>query len=535
MSISYIETFKEGIKIKRTISFDISEIAKYKELFNELKGEYIIQKGEQFDSNSWKLWGNGLGVVTLFFRLPLHLKKWEIILKAYMVIQLKNKFVPAYLQNKLIMINNAIIQSWGLDDFNGLVSYFDSVPNSRKKVLNAVLKDIINFVEIDKDVRLNIESLINKNYKSKKRKLPPFHEITLFHTAIVRLYEEWSEEEKRKYYPLFLWWVITTVIPLRPREFCLIPLACLSNEGTNYKALLPRIKEKGKNGEEIFIDEVPVSKNVAIYFLEYMELAKEYPKTSFLLNFEMYVESMGINKKSFVNNQVYKRQLWNLIDHFYLEIMCDKFGYIQEPYERTDNRRIHLAHTRHLAICNMMFQGFSPLTIMKLAGHTSIFSQNPYRSHLILYAESRVIQLTEIYRRNLRKIALGQTKSIKNIDKGLRARRILTKEDFEQTYPVDYGYCTYSPVKCPVRDCRHCKFYFIPQDMWSDALPYLMDESEKLDTQIREIIHTMMDIRNDISNNEALKNKSAELSAEIQNKAMVDARILEIQQETLDA
>jgi hypothetical protein len=533
MSISYIEKFNDGINVKKVISFDKSEVAKYKEFFNELKREEIIQKGEQFDSNSWKLWGHELETITLFFRIPLHLKKWELILKAYMIIQIKNKFVPSYLQDKLNFLSKAIIESWGLKDFTGLVSYFDNVPNSSKNILIAGLKDIIDFVDLDKELRLSVESLLDNKYESKKRRLPPFNEITLFHSALRRLYEEWSEHEKRKYYPLFLWWEITTVIPLRPREFCLIPLDCLTPEGT--KARLPRTKEKGKNGEEIFIDEVPISNNIAKYFLEYLELTKDYPKTSYLLNFEMYIESMGIYKTNFVNNQVYKGQLWNLINHFYQEIMCDKFGYIQEPYQRKDIRRTQLAHTRHLAICNMMFQGFSPLTIMKLSGHSSIYSQNPYRSHLILYAESRVIQLTEIYRRDLRKVSFGRTKSIKNIDMGLRARRILETVDFEQTYPVDYGFCTYSPIKCPIRDCRHCKFYFIPQEMWKDALPYLMDESEKLDSQIREIVHTMMDIRNDISNNETLKNKSAELSAEIQNKAMVDARILEIQQETIDA
>lgn len=535
MSISYIEKLKDGIKVKKVISFDNSEIGKYKEFFNELKRVEIIHKGEQFDSNSWKLWGHELWRITLYFRIPFHLKKWELILKAYMVIQLKNKFAPDYLQQKLRFLNNAIIESWGLEDFTGLVSYYDSIPNSNKKLLIAGLKDIIDFVDIDKELRLSIESLLNNKYESKKRRLPPFTEITLFHTALERLYEEWNIDEKRKYYPLFLWWEITTVIPLRPREFCLIPIDCLISQNGNYKARLPRIKEKGKNGEEIFIDEVPISEDIAKYFLEYMELTKNYPKTSYLLNIEMYIKSMGIYKTNFVNNQFYKGQLWNLINRFYQEIMCDKFGYIQEPFQRKDNRRIQLAHTRHLAICNMFFQGFSPITIMKLSGHTSIYSQNPYRSHLILYAESRVIQLTEIYRRNLRKVILGRTKSINNIDKGLRARRILTTEDFEQTYPIDYGFCTYSPIKCPVRDCRHCKFYFIPQDRWSDALPYLMDESEKLENLIREIIHTMMDIRNDIANNETVKNKSAELSAEIKNKAMVDARILEIKQETLDA
>ena len=94
---------------------------------------------------------------------------------------------------------------------------------------------------------LNVSYQLNTK---KKRKLAQFQSYFLFNDI---LNDYWvkplSDEERLFYYPLYLWWQITAVVPLRPREFLLTQRNCLTEKDGKYYLTLRRNNLKEKTRE----------------------------------------------------------------------------------------------------------------------------------------------------------------------------------------------------------------------------------------------------------------------------------------------
>src|SRR5690606_19336763 len=86
--------------------------------------------------------------------------------------------------------------------------------------------------------------LNNLKFEKKTRIIPSGKDILNF-SYIVEDYfkvEDDSQKDYLHYFPLLLWWRITTVIPLRPFEFCSIVPDCLIYENDKCYLKLPRLK-----------------------------------------------------------------------------------------------------------------------------------------------------------------------------------------------------------------------------------------------------------------------------------------------------
>ena len=86
--------------------------------------------------------------------------------------------------------------------------------------------------ELNKDDLVNaLDYYISVNYRKstvQKRNLAQFDSYFLFHDILTDYWNsELDRDERLFYYPLYLWWQITGVIPLRPREFILTKRDCL--------------------------------------------------------------------------------------------------------------------------------------------------------------------------------------------------------------------------------------------------------------------------------------------------------------------
>ena len=79
-----------------------------------------------------------------------------------------------------------------------------------------------------------IDALADLQYSDhakKQRPLASFDSNFLFNDIINDYWNQDLENDTRLfYYPLYLWWQITAIIPLRPREFILTPRDCLEEK-----------------------------------------------------------------------------------------------------------------------------------------------------------------------------------------------------------------------------------------------------------------------------------------------------------------
>ena len=83
-----------------------------------------------------------------------------------------------------------------------------------------------------------LDELLNVSYQlntKKQRKLAQFQSYFLFNDILSDYWTKpLSDDERLFYYPLYLWWKITAVVPLRPREFLLTQRNCLTEKDGKY-------------------------------------------------------------------------------------------------------------------------------------------------------------------------------------------------------------------------------------------------------------------------------------------------------------
>lgn len=60
--------------------------------------------------------------------------------------------------------------------------------------------------------------------------LPDFLSFLKFDRIISTFWDTANQEQRRQYYPLWLLWIIMTILPLRVREFCVIPYDCVRTQ-----------------------------------------------------------------------------------------------------------------------------------------------------------------------------------------------------------------------------------------------------------------------------------------------------------------
>lgn len=116
------------------------------------------------------------------------------------------------------------------------IDFFSSLPCYETLIMNQFLEQLDN--------------LITSQYELKPRKQRQLAQFQSYFTFNDILNDYWKQqlpdEERLFYYPLYLWWQITAVVPLRPREFLLTQRECLSEEQGKYHLTLRRNNLKGK-------------------------------------------------------------------------------------------------------------------------------------------------------------------------------------------------------------------------------------------------------------------------------------------------
>lgn len=275
------------------------------------------------------------------------------------------------------------------------------------------IMEFVTMLPSDKDTP-DIEKLIETleqmaelrytEYSSVQRPLASFDSYFLFNDIMNDFWKSDMEQETRLfYYPLYLWWQFTGVIPLRPREFILTPRNCLEEKEDGCYITLRRNQLKGGSSKvtyQINSDYIKVQYKIpdrlAATVREYIRMTDNYAPTELdtLFISDTHYRHWGQCKHK--NSRYFTYiNLHCVLRYFFHEIIEEKY-HLEIIYDRGNPHLkegqinyLYLGDTRHLALINIIAEGGTPLTTMMLAGHDNPEMSAHYYSNITHLIECR--------------------------------------------------------------------------------------------------------------------------------------------------
>lgn len=418
---------------------------------------------------------------------------------------------------KLLSLVTAFISTNGLRDNNklmGMVLESNLIRRSTKnqykikKVSNNVMykfiTDLVDFLEfynrdkfgyfINELSEYKAKIKLEKNY----RELPSFKDILTIKQCLDSWHEEAvknESEELLKYFSLVLWWDLTTIIPMRIIEFCHIKRNCFSLKNGNHSITFPRMKYDriGAHRTDIEYDTLPIPKELYDLFQKYLILSEQYGLSNYLISHKVYLHYFGYDKKTYDEDSLFNYHNFNTtIASFFKEIIHEKYNInitsINKHYRSNYFRRskgafisdsatgsidtmINLGDLRHIAIINMMMQGYDKVEIQRLAGHITEDIQYSYFNHMenwmdieIQKMEKEFNQYKPINRKfNDNEISLLHPNT-QDFFENQSKKNYINKNAHEQKQvnylKLDLGSCMDETMPCPSFNWKHRGCYF---------------------------------------------------------------------------
>lgn len=277
------------------------------------------------------------------------------------------------------------------------IDFFSSLPCYETLIMNQFLEQLDNLITIQYELK-----------PRQQRQLAQFQSYFAFNDILKDYWEQQLPDEERLfYYPLYLWWQITAVVPLRPREFLLTQRDCLFEKNGKYYLTLRRNNLKGKEkgvshkiAEDYYLTTYEIPEKLALIIKHYLGLTKDLASTKLDTLFVTDTHYKRWERKTGINNRFLTyTNLNTILKYFFNEVVSERYGYqvhyLNPPSRLKDNEInfIHIGDTRHVAMINLIAEGSSPVTAMLLAGHDNVTTSSHYFSNLSQFIECRSYQV----------------------------------------------------------------------------------------------------------------------------------------------
>lgn len=214
---------------------------------------------------------------------------------------------------------------------------------------------------------------ICQNYYPGQRILAEFDSYLLFNDIINRFWKDCKDIDMRLFYfPLYLWWQITGIIPTRPREFILTERDCLSRDDSGWHLRLRKNHLKGSRhdvhysiAEDYYTVTYQIPDELASEITWYINTTAGYERTELNTLFvtNPHYSKWGQKKRKDSRFLTYVN-LNTILRYFYEEVIMGTYGIkVADKGSQTAVRDgseiqyIHLGDTRHLSMINLMSQG----------------------------------------------------------------------------------------------------------------------------------------------------------------------------------
>ncbi len=504
------------------VEFDANDIEEYRQEFERFKKIGVINADCEFESDSWTV-KTGITYSSVKFKMTeieyqkvrkggviqLGYEEFGCALRCYAVIELRRLISMSV----GMMVNDIEVFLKVSKGFS--TSFIPKVMNDEdfnNKAINIErLLKFLDFIGVELDIRY-IDQLevvldkykVNMSARLKNRKLPLFSDAFKADDYMQQAIEYLSDDEFEKFFPIVLWWKLSTIIPMRSTEIIATVKDCLCGEQEENKMIVSRSVLKGKTRtsfkhtfEECYrLQKIKVSSEVISLIQRYNSIVDEFDGDRRFLISKKSIMKYIPNMKS---ARVLERELFRYshfrlnVDTFYQEILYGKYGLNvvgkkEDELNDGEIQRFNIMDTRHFAIINMVLMGFEPYTIKEIAGHEAIQSSYHYFSHVEEFVQCYVISMAkrkalkkEVAEKNLVLDATYSNLQREQINKHVQKLKLYTKK----YKTVDDGLCMYEKddfLPCYAVDGNHkrCK-YFYPDKKNAGNL---IAELDKIDKEI---------------------------------------------------
>ncbi len=359
-----------------------------------------------------------------------------------------------------------------------------------------------------------------------KRKLCDFVSYFMFDQIIDRYWvEEKDQKEKLFYFPVYLWWKITAIVPTRPREFILTPRNCIKKHGNEYILTLRKNKIKGGNrkvyyniAEDYDFFQCKIPKDLAHEIEQYIHLTEVYSANELDGLFRAEPHYAKFNVSVNVNSRYYTYvNLSTALQYFYNQIIEGRYNYrivldrdekITHSFQKKEIQFIQLGDTRHISMINAIAEGVSPDIIMQMAAHETVEMCNHYYSNMSTFIECRTYAKYQQTLADEANYVLGgnfyapssENNSYVELEDGGKCYSTkMASNDISDCINAsgdhgEIGYCT----SCPYYRTGEYNFFFTDTDIYRNKIDSNMQYLKELVRQVRAKKATEADIQKEI-------------------------------------
>lgn len=461
----------------------------YQDMFVSLKNKNLLLNEKYIDS-TW-IFIDKIGYKrNIVFDLDLRPQMSEM-LKKYTLVMLCKKMVEiATIQNKIFNIKRELFNTHYLDK-DYYLSYIESIHIEDKRYYDFL--EFLKFANLDGGAKY-IELLDNMSLtiQHNSRNLPCYQSIILFDYIVDDFIKKYNINDKIKYYPVLIWWKLSSIIPLRPGEVYQLPKNCIFEDNGKFYIHIERIKNKFKRRKlsKPIVKDFEIKQETYEIIHNYINFINEFDDGKFLFSINVLQKCSFTDNRVSSNARKFNTQLMNTIyNHFLKDVVEDIYGYHIVPLgqrkDDNDIEKIKQGDVRHLAIINMMMIGYNPLYIMELAGHTRLETQMGYYNHVETFATAKTNVLKNVIMKNKELAPYSIDDASNNTPmNGLIQRELLGSSYYSLPLVMNgKGRCKNSdaPIGCVSNGCLFCQYFIGEQNLSNESYEY---QKKKLDNDM---------------------------------------------------
>lgn len=368
--------------------FSDETLSQAKNIFGEYTNVFL---NENFDDDTWIL-------TNQITRMKLHFSVDGFSFNRY-----AEKWLGCSYRCFVNGVKAYIVFNMGSFGFQGLRKIFNKLLCICKIPYEKLPDDvhILEFLKLLPDSEIKdqvIESMEERVLFSTKRRknngqriLASFETYFRFNDNLDDYWENASEKDKLFYFPLYFWWNLTAILPLRPTEFLLTPRNCVERKDDENILTIRRTTLKGgKNitryriNSDYKLMKYSVTAKLAAEVEWYVRATENMPKSTLDTLFVQQPHYSYCNRSAPSCSVYYS--YYNLsycLEKFQREIMEMDF----------ESNRINLGDTRHLAMISLIVSGGSPVICKELAGHEDINISSHYYSNISRFVECATYEM----------------------------------------------------------------------------------------------------------------------------------------------
>ncbi len=283
-----------GYCVIQTQINDEIDLSDCKDMFAELKEKGIIRNSD-FEDDVW-IGYYDLSEMNMRFDFKMDIPyKIVLSLKKYILVKL-------YLKKNVVHVTNVAFSHVKDMILKTNILDIDAIPDFKKYVLEK--KDVLYLTNCKEYLQFcmypnacefyaKIKNLTIRN-NSRSREIPSYDSILKYDCLIRDFIDTGNIDLRIKYYPILIWWMISTIIPLRPSEFVLLKRNCIYKEKDKYYIHIERVKSKADRKKHTIpiMTEFQIPEALFGFINDFIDYANEIDGSGYLISDKFYKKNL---------------------------------------------------------------------------------------------------------------------------------------------------------------------------------------------------------------------------------------------------